>query len=128
MKIRHRLILAFGVLILVLLVEIILNQVITNRATRTYETLQSEINPAITVLNHYESINKELNLLINNRVNGDQDISTINKVKGIVEVELAYIETELSKLKETFPDGNSDRLLFVKTFFKRNGHSVERVT
>lgn len=111
MKIRHRLILAFGVLILVLLIEIILNQVITNRATKTYETLQTEINPAISVLNHYESINKELNLLISNRVHGDQNISTINKVKGIVEVELAYIETELSKLKEKLPERNSDRLL-----------------
>ncbi|MDX1279247.1 hypothetical protein, partial [Oceanihabitans sediminis] len=77
MKISHKLILAFSVLIVILTAEIILNQVITNRATKTYETLQSEINPTLSVLKHYESINKEFTLLLNNRVNGDDRISSI---------------------------------------------------
>ncbi|MBJ7881828.1 sensor histidine kinase [Gelidibacter salicanalis] len=114
MKIRHRLILAFGVLILVLLVEIILNQVITNRATQTYGTVQSKINPVINVINHYESIHKELNLLTSNRVNGDNKISSINRLNGIVEVELTYIEEELAVLKKELPEKSVDRLLLEK--------------
>lgn len=109
MKISHKLILAFGVLILVLLVEIVLNQVISNRATQTYQTLQSEINPAVTILNKYEGINKELNLLISNRVNGDDRISSINRIKGIVEVELTYIVTELTTLHDALAEDHANR-------------------
>lgn len=111
MKIRHKLILAFGVLILILIAEIILNQVITTRSTKTYNTLQSEINPTISLLNHYESINKELHQLVNNRVNGDNKISTTNRLKGIFEVELNYIESELNLIREKLPQGSTDIIL-----------------
>ena len=111
MKISHKLILAFTVLIVILTAEIILNQVITNRATKTYETLQSEINPTLSVLKHYESINKEFTLLLNNRVNGDDRISSINRIRGIIDVELAYLEAELKSIKESIPIESPDRLL-----------------
>lgn len=111
MKIRHKLVLAFGVLILILIAEIILNQVVTNRANQTYDTLQSEINPAITILNHYETINRELDILISSRVKGDNKFSTTNRIKGIVEVELSYIETELSKLKEKLSNNDPNGLI-----------------
>ncbi|WP_347374473.1 ATP-binding protein [Aequorivita sp. Q41] len=114
MKIRHKLILAFGVLIVILLAEIVLNQVISSRATQTYNTLQSKINPAINVLHKYQSINKELDLLLTNRINGDDKISTINRVKGIVEVELTYIQNQLAVLKKDLPEESTDRVLLKK--------------
>lgn len=104
MKIRHKLILAFSILILTLVAEIILNQVISNRATQTYETIQSRINPVINVLNQYKAVNKELSLLTSNRINGDNKTSNYNELRGIVEVELTYIQTELILLKENLPE------------------------
>lgn len=114
MKISQKLILAFSILIMILLSEIILNQIITNRATETYDTLQLKINPAISILSKYESINKELNLLINNRINGGNEISTINRIKGIIEVELVYIKNELVLLKENVSTKDFDITLIEK--------------
>ena len=93
---------------------IVLNQVITNRATETYQTLQSKITPAINILTKYESINKELNLLTKNRVKGDVKTSTINRFKGIVEVELPHIKRELLLLKEDLPKISIDKSFIEK--------------
>ncbi|WP_418603228.1 ATP-binding protein [Hwangdonia sp.] len=114
MKIKQKLILAFSVLILVLLTQIILNYVITYRANQTYSTLQSKITPAINILTKYESINKELNLITNNRLNGNDQINTINRFKGIIEVELTHIKTELYILKEDLPETAVDKALIEK--------------
>ncbi len=114
MKISQKLILAFSVLILILIVEIILNQTITNKATRTYDTLQSKINPVINVLANYESINKELNLLISNRINGADEVDTKNRINGIIEVELTYLKTELFLFKEDLPQEDTSKSLIEK--------------
>ena len=114
MKIKQKLIVAFSVLILIVLGEIVLNQIVANRATKTYETLQAKINPAINILTKYESINKELNLLISNRINGDNKIITINRFKGIIEVELPHINKELLSLKDDLSVINEENLLVEK--------------
>lgn len=111
MKIRQKLVLAFGVLILILLIEIIFNQIITNRADQTYQTLQSKINPAINILDDYKSINKELNLLHKDRIYGLNNTETVNRYKGIIEVELMYIRSELSEIKAGLPEEDSSKLL-----------------
>lgn len=109
MKINHKLIFAFGVLIVILLAEIILNQIVSDRAKQTYNTLQTEIYPVVDILNKYKPINKELYLLTSSRINGDAEISSINRLKGIIEVELSYIKKELRKLQYALPGESGDR-------------------
>ncbi|MBQ0767829.1 MAG: HAMP domain-containing protein [Bizionia sp.] len=127
MKIRHKLILAFSILILTLLAEIILNQVISNRATTTYETIQSRISPVINILNQYKAINKELNLLTTNRINGDNQTSTYNEVRGIVEVELTYIQTELIFHKGNLPK-ESENIVLMNSLIKDTEKLISTAT
>lgn len=94
MKIRHKLTIAFGVLIIIIGGEVILNQVITSQAKTTYEKLKLEIEPAIKVLDGFSGVNTELQLLTNNRINNPTDLGLINRIKEITEVEFPYYQSE----------------------------------
>lgn len=101
MRIRTKLILSFGVIICILFVEIVLNQIISDNATDTYQKLKSQALPALRVLDKYESINNELFLLTSNKVyNSNLPINSQNRLNGILEVELPYLKTELFLLAE----------------------------
>ncbi len=101
MRIRTKLILSFGVIICILFVEIVLNQIISDNASHTYQKLKSQALPALRVLDKYESINNELFLLASNKVyNSNLPISSQNRLNGILEVELPYLKTELLILSE----------------------------
>ncbi|HSM62861.1 MAG TPA: PAS domain S-box protein, partial [Gillisia sp.] len=105
MKIRTKLILSFGVIIFILCIEIILNQIISNNASDTYQKLKTQALPAIAILDKYESINKELFLLSSNKVyNNNLPLNSQNRLKGILEVELPYLKSELFLLAQKFED------------------------
>lgn len=102
MKIRTKLILSFGIIISVLFIEIVLNQIISDNATDTYEKLESQALPALEVLDKYESINKEFFLLTSNKVyNSNLQLNSQNRLNGIIEVEFPYLKTELFLLAES---------------------------
>jgi PAS domain S-box-containing protein len=101
MRIRTKLILSFGVIICILFLEIVLNQIISDNATDTYQKLKSQALPALRILGTYESINNEVFLLTSNKVyNNKLPINSQNRLNGILEVELPYLITELSILSE----------------------------
>ncbi len=101
MRIRTKLILSFGVIICILFLEIVLNQIISDNATKTYQKLKSQALPALRILDKYESINNELFLLTSNKVyNNNLPLNSQNRLNGILEVELPYLKTELFILSE----------------------------
>jgi PAS domain S-box-containing protein len=105
MKIRAKLILSFGIIISILCIEIVLNQIISHNASNTFQKLKSQALPAIAILDKYESINKELFLLTSNKVyNNNLPLYSQNRLKGILEVELPYLKSELFLLAEKFED------------------------
>ena len=101
MRIQTKLALSFGIIISILCVEIVLNQIISHNATNTYQKLKSEALPAIRILNKYESINNELFLLTSNKVyNKNLPLDSQNRLNGILEVELPYLQYELLQLSK----------------------------
>ncbi|MDG1476301.1 MAG: hypothetical protein P8Q14_04080, partial [Vicingaceae bacterium] len=99
MKISKKLTLAFGLIIIILIGEIVLNQLISRRANSSFNKLTLEIDPSNQLLEKYRGINKELNFLNNNRVfNNNQD--NLNRTHGILDVEFPYYISETSLLKE----------------------------
>ncbi len=113
MRIRTKLILSFGVIICILFVEIVLNQIISDNATDTYQKLKSQALPALRVLDKYESVNNELFLLTSNKVyNSNLPINSQNRLNGILEVELPYLKTELFLLAENL---DKDEQIVVKS-------------
>ncbi|MCF4101661.1 ATP-binding protein [Gillisia sp. M10.2A] len=99
MKIRNKLILGFGIIISILIAEIILNQLINQKANTTYQKLKVEALPTLYLLDQYKAINKELFLLTSNKVyNINSSLSSQNRLKGIIEVELPYLKSELAFL------------------------------
>lgn len=110
MKISSRLITGFSILILILIGEIILNQTITYQTNQTYENIETNIEPSINVLEKYKSINIELKLLLNSKINAQKtDIENNNRIKGIIDVELPYLIKEIQKISLVI---NSDDSLF----------------
>ena len=96
MRIQTKLVLSFGIIISILCVEIVLNQIISNNATKTYQKLKSEALPALRILDSYESINNEFYLLTSNKVyNHNLSLNGKNRLSGILEVELPYLKSEL---------------------------------
>ncbi len=96
MRIQTKLALSFGIIISILCVEIVLNQIISHNATKTYQKLKTEALPALRILDSYESINNEFYLLTSNKVyNNNLSLNGQNRLSGILEVELPYLESEL---------------------------------
>jgi len=105
MKIRTKLILSFGVIISVLCIEIVLNQIISNNATDTYQKLKTQALPALRILDKFESINNEFFLLASNKVyNRNLPLESQNRLNGILEVEFPYLKTELFNLSENLEE------------------------
>ena len=120
MKITQKLIIAFSVLILIFIGEIILNQIITSHANDTYDKLMNKINPTIKTLAKYESINKRLNLLTNTRINGDEKIVTVNRFTRVLEIELRHIKKELYLLRDDALNITINKILVDKIINKTN--------
>ena len=60
--IRNKLILGFGVIIGILIAEIVLNQIISHKATTIYRKLKLEAIPATKILEKYDRSIKRINL------------------------------------------------------------------
>lgn len=105
MKIRTKLILGFGIIISILCAEIVLNQIISDNASDSYQKLKSQALPALDILDKYKSINNELFLLTSNKVyNNDLPLNSQNRLNGILDVELPYLKSELFLLSEMFEE------------------------
>lgn len=102
MSIRNKLILSFSLLIGILVVEITLNQLISNEAAKTYQKLKEEAFPAKKTLENYEAINRELFLLISTKTfNSTTSFEEQNRLNGILDVELPYLKSEIALLQES---------------------------
>ncbi len=105
MKIRTKLILSFGVIISILCIEIVLNQIISDNATDTYQKLKTQALPALRILDKFESINNEVFLLTSNKVyNINLHLDSQNRLNGILDVELPYLKTELFLISENLAE------------------------
>ncbi len=102
-SIRNRLLLGFGTLIFVLLINIVLTQIASRESTATYEELRTEIVPTITMLDEYREVNKELFLLSLNKVFGQTDEQYTNRMKAITEVVLPHFKTKVFLLTQNIP-------------------------
>ena len=99
MRIQTKLVLSFGIIISILFIEIVLNQIISQNAAKSYQKLKSEALPALRILDDYESINNEFFLLTSNKVyNHNLSLNGQNRLNGILEVELPYLKSELQLL------------------------------
>ena len=63
MKISNKLIIAFSIFTLILIAEIVLNQIISEKAKESYTKLSSEIAPALEILDKCKNVNTEIYLL-----------------------------------------------------------------
>ncbi|WP_341226987.1 ATP-binding protein [uncultured Arcticibacterium sp.] len=100
MSIRNKLILSFGLLIGILVIEITLNQIISNDAAKTYQKLKVEAFPAMKTLEKYEATNRELFLLISTKTfNRSTSFEEQNRLNGILDVELPFLKSEIALLK-----------------------------
>lgn len=90
MTIKKKLILAFGIFILLISCIIMLNQSVTNQAKNRYEKLRVEIQPAIKSIDKFMQVNNFLQLLIKQKTNEatGHDVILDNKIDAIVEVEI----------------------------------------
>jgi signal transduction histidine kinase len=95
-KIRTKLIFAFGLLIVVLIVQIFLNQTVSSRASNDFEQLEMSIGPAIRMLDKFQSSTKELRLLLDQQNVKIQDQEKDNRILEIIEVELPYYNSEVN--------------------------------
>ena len=84
MTIRNKLILAFGSIILFLIIVITLIQIVSRDANSNYQNMLDISNPAISNLERFQSSNNELNLLVVNLVSsyGIFNPSRENRIKG----------------------------------------------
>jgi len=125
-KISHKLIFAFGALIAVLLIEMILNQVITRQATDSYEKLKTEVGPAVRMLDKFQAVNKELILLALNKVNAPSEISHVNRMKVLTEVELPHYIMEVFHLQEILMPSDP-KVLLSKDIISHTHETIEIV-
>ncbi len=107
MKLKVRLILSFGLLIGVLILEIVFNQIVRIDATNTYQHLKTNVEPAVSTINKYLSVNNELQLLITMKViNKDVKLINLNRIDGILDVELPNLKSSIFLLQEDLPYNN----------------------
>ena len=102
-KIKNKLIFAFGATIAVLLLVMLLNSEYSKKSASTHNRLESRIEPALKVLNDFQSYNKELYLLSVNKVATHQDEGITNQIKIITEVELPHLNKKTLDLVSVFP-------------------------
>jgi methyl-accepting chemotaxis protein len=101
MKIRYKLALSFGLLMSIILIEIVLNRIVSNNANNTYLKLKKEAIPAMNTLAKYEAINREVFLLIVSKTYTQKvSFKNQNRINGILEVEFPYLKNEIFLLKE----------------------------
>lgn len=100
MSIKNKLFLSFGLLIGILVIGIVLNQVISNNAAKTYQKLKVEAIPAMKAIEKYDGINRELFLLISSKTfNSTIGFKEKNRLNGILDVELPYLKSEIYYLQ-----------------------------
>jgi len=85
----------------IILIEIVLNRVVSNNANDTYLKLKKEAIPAMNTLAKYEAINREVFLLIVSKTYTQKvSFNNQNRINGILEVEFPYLRNEIFLLKE----------------------------
>jgi len=103
MSIKTRLILAFGIFILIISGTIVLQQIVANKANIRYEKLRLEIQPAVKAIDEYVQVNNFLKLLLKEKTNisTGYDIILNDKINTIVDIEipnLIRVFNEISSL------------------------------
>ncbi|NQY66297.1 MAG: HAMP domain-containing histidine kinase [Flavobacteriales bacterium] len=106
MTIRNKLILAFGSIILFLIIVITLIQIVSRDANSNYQNMLDISNPAISNLERFQSSNNELNLLVVNLVSsyGSFNPSRENRIKGILDVEFPNLISEVKIIQGRLPN------------------------
>lgn len=100
-KILNKILLGYGIFILIILVQLLLIYIVTNRADHTFTDLSKDIKPKLDLITKYKTANRELYLLINNKVLNQKNTLNNNKIKRIKEVEFPYFRERLKELKST---------------------------
>lgn len=112
-KLSTKLIFAFALLIVVLLVQVFLNFSTNSKAKTDFEHLKNSVGPTIRMLDKFQSVNKELALLIDKQIVGDSKQEINNRVLQIVEVELPYYNSEIN-LKLSELEGEDPKVFPIK--------------
>lgn len=99
-KIGTKLLLGFGIFICILIVHTILGQLTKIKATETHNILTKKISPAVKLCNDIKMNNKDLFLLVSNKVADSKNDATSNRINKIIEDELPYHISHLKLLKQ----------------------------
>ncbi|MCM4151094.1 sensor histidine kinase [Arenibacter sp. N53] len=87
--------------IVILIAHSVLGQLTTDQALETHDRLTTKIEPAVALLNDIRTANKELYLLVANKVIDHKNSSTSNRIKQIIEVDLPYFISNMVLLKKS---------------------------
>lgn len=85
--------------ICILIIHTVLGNLTTKQATKSHNSLTRKIAPAVKILNEFRMENKELFLLVENKVYNYKNTKASNRVQQIIEVDLPYYILNLEKLK-----------------------------
>ncbi len=106
-KIGTKLLVGFGIFICILLLHTIVGQLATKQAVQSHDTLTKKTGPAVRLLSAIRMENKELFLLVENRILDGKNRETLNRVKQIVEVDFPYYISNLVSLKKSLQASDS---------------------
>lgn len=127
MKIKKKLILAFGLLFSIIGGIIILNQVVANKAHSNYQKIRNEIEPAIQCLDKFVLVNQGLRSLTKEKLNKKEGLgSTLNnKIKSILEVEIPNLLIQLEEVSSTLEAQNNSIVGINQIFTEANSLTDE---
>lgn len=100
-KIGTKLLLGSAMFICILILHTILGQLTTKQATESHNTLTKKIAPAVKLLSDIRMDNKELFLLVKNKVVDNNNGTTSNRIRQIIDVGLPYYISNLIDLKQS---------------------------
>lgn len=100
MKIRNKIKIAFGVIIVAFIGEIVLTQWISSRAKKSFNKMKEETIPILDVLDHFNLVNTELKYLLYAKINTSNFLYN-NRIKAIIDVEIPVLQSDISIFNES---------------------------
>ncbi|MFT6718036.1 MAG: signal transduction histidine kinase [Sphingobacteriales bacterium] len=100
MKIRNKIKIAFGVIIVAFIGEISLTQWISSRAEKSFNKLKEETIPILDVIDHFTLVNTELKYLLYAKINTSK-FQYNNRIKAIIDVEIPVLQSDISIFSES---------------------------
>lgn len=128
MTIRKKLLLNFSILISVIGLVLGMLFYLSNQVKSNYEILSNELEPALASIEKYSNLSRELNLLLSkgDRLFITSNVENLNRVKGILDVEIDHLNATIHQLQLHLP--NDDLKLELNRSIVLQGEVVKNLS